>query len=717
CKSDCVVRQPNHYKGTYTGIKWQCVEYARRWLLAHDGVVFGDIDIAANMWDKIDHVTNVSTQKVTPLVNYANGSTEAPVKGDLLIYAREFERTGHVAVVVGVNDEAGYIKVAEENYSNTPWPGDYSRKIPFIRTNGKVWLLDSYLIGWKHMQQGEASIPQSALDATAPPTTRAQLAAARPVLAKHAMVVSAQHLATQVGLNILNQGGNAVDAAVAVGYALAVVHPCCGNIGGGGFMVLHLADAKTVFLDFREKAPLKATPTIFRDAQGQVVKGRSTHTYLSVGVPGTVMGLNTALKKYGTMSLKKVMAPAIKLAHDGFVLQQGDINILHERSKDFAKFPNVAKTFLNHGEPYQVGDRLTQPELAHTLELIARNGARVFYKGSIARAVIKASEANGGLLSMKDFADYTVNWDKPTECEYRGYTIMSSPPPSSGGTTICEILQIIKPYPFSKWGYGSAREIHYLVEAERRAFADRNTYLGDPAFVTNPIARLLSPENAARLRATIHPDKATRSSEIKGSLGPAEGMHTTHFSVVDAKGDAVSITYTINYLFGVGQIAGNTGFFLNNEMDDFTSKPGVPNSFGLVQGYINEVQPGKRPLSSMSPSIVLRKGKLFMVTGSPGGSTIISTTLESILNVIDFGMNMQQAVDAPRVHNQWYPDQVFYEPGLMSPQVQATLEKMGHKLKSVKSWGADEAILVNPKTHLLEGANDRRRPSGLAAGD
>ena len=565
-------------------------------------------------------------------------------------------------------------------------------------------------------RQDKGSIPQSALDATAPPTTRAQLAVAKPVLARHAMVVTAQHLATMVGVNILKKGGNAVDAAVAVGYALAVVHPCCGNIGGGGFMVLHLAHGKTVFLDFREKAPLKATPTIFQDADGNVVKGRSTHTYLGVGVPGTVMGLNTALKKYGTMSLKQVMAPAIKLARDGFVLQQGDVNILHTRSKDFAKYPNVAKTFLNHGKPYEVGDRLVQPELAKTLELIARKGTRAFYRGSIAKAVVKASEAHGGLLSMKDFADYTVKWDKPTECEYRGYTVMSSPPPSSGGTTICEILQIIKPYPFSKWGYGSVKAIHYLVEAERRAFADRNTYLGDPAFVKNPIAKLLSPEHAAKLRSTIHPDKATPSSQIKGSLGPAEGMHTTHFSVVDPKGDAVSITYTINYLFGVGQIAGNTGFFLNNEMDDFTSKPGVPNTFGLVQGKINQVEPGKRPLSSMSPSIVLKNGKLFMVTGSPGGSTIISTTLESMLNVIDFGMNMQQAVDAPRVHNQWYPDKIFYEPGLLTPETKAALEKMGYSFKSVSSWGADEAILVGPRTHLLEGANDRRRPSGLAAG-
>ncbi len=508
-------------------------------------------------------------------------------------------------------------------------------------------------------------------------------------------------------MDILRKGGNAIDAAVAVGYALAVVHPCCGNIGGGGFMVVHLAGGKTVFLDFREKAPLKATPTMFQDAEGNVVKGRSTHTYLGVGVPGTVMGMDEALKTYGTMSLKQVMAPAIALARKGFVLQQGDVNILHERSKDFAAHPNVASTFLNHGKPYQVGDRLVQPELAHTLELIADKGTRVFYRGAIARAVVKASDANGGLLSMRDFADYTVKWNKPVDCEYRGYTIMSSPPPSSGGTTICQILQIIKPYPFAKWGYGSVKTIHYLVEAERRAFADRNTYLGDPAFVRNPIDTLLSPAHVARMRAGIQADRATPSSEIHGSLGAAEGRHTTHYSVVDAKGNAVSVTYTINYLFGVGRIAGDTGFFLNNEMDDFTSKPGVPNSFGLVQGRINQIEPGKRPLSSMSPTIVLRKGKLFMVTGSPGGSTIISTTLESILNVVDFGMNMQQAVDAPRVHNQWYPDVVFNEPGLMTPKVQSTLEKMGYKFKTVKSWGADEAILVQPED---QAPGRRQRP-------
>ena len=559
-------------------------------------------------------------------------------------------------------------------------------------------------------------IPSQALDSSAPATTVAALAHDRPVVARHAMVVSAQHLATEVGLRILEEGGNAIDAAVAVGYALAVVHPCCGNIGGGGFMMIHLADGHDVFLDFREKAPLKATPTLYQNAQGQVVPGLSTKTFLSVGVPGTVMGLDTALRKYGTLSREKVMAPAIRLAREGYVLEQGDVNILDARVKDFVEHANVAAIFLNHGKPYVAGERLRQPQLADTLELISRRGSAAFYRGPIARAVVAASRAHGGILSMKDFADYTVQWAKPVECRYHDYTVLSDPPPSSSGVTICEILQIIEPYPFSKWGYGSVSSIHYLAEAERRAFADRNTYLGDPAFVHNPIAELISAHHAAALRASIKPNAATPSVDIKGSLGPYEGTDTTDYSVVDSHGNAVGVTYTINYLFGVGQIAGDTGFFLNNEMDDFTSKPGVPNSFGLVQGKADEIEPGKRPLSSMAPTIVLRGKRLFMVTGSPGGSTIISTTLESFLNVVDFGMNMQQAVDAPRLHEQWYPDLVFAEPGLTSPTVERRLEAMGYRFKVIKSWGADEAIVVEPGSHLLEGANDRRRPAGLAAG-
>lgn len=558
--------------------------------------------------------------------------------------------------------------------------------------------------------------PKTPAITSAPATTQAALARAKPVTAKHGMVVSAQHLATLVGLDILKQGGNAVDAAVAVGYAEAVVHPCCGNIGGGGFMTIHFKDGRNVFLNFREKAPLKATPTMFQDAEGNLVPGLSTDTWLGVGVPGTVMGLNEALKKYGTMSLKQVIAPAIRLAKQGYVLKPGDVHILDGSVKDFARHPNVAAIFLNHGKPYVAGERLVQAQLAHTLEQIAAGGTDAFYKGPIARKLVAASQANHGILSMQDFADYTVQWEKPVQCDYRGYTIVSAPPPSSGGVTVCMILKLVEPYPLGQWGYGSPKSLHYLVEAERRAFADRNTYLGDPAFVHNPIDRLLSAEHLAKVRATIRPDKATPSSEIQGSLGQPEGNHTTHYSVIDKDGTAVAVTYTINYLFGIRQIAGDTGFFLNDEMDDLTGKPGKANGAGLVQGVINQVEPGKRPLSSMTPTIVLRGGKPFMITGSPGSATIISTTMESIVNVIDFGMNLQQAIDAPRMHHQWYPDVVYVEPGLVTPQTRKSLEAMGYRFKTRHAIGADEAIMVDPATGLLEGANDPRRPAGLAAG-
>lgn len=559
-------------------------------------------------------------------------------------------------------------------------------------------------------------IPKEPAIASAPADTQAALSKAKPVTAKHGMVVSAQHLASMVGVDILKQGGNAIDAAVAVGYAEAVVHPCCGNIGGGGFMTIHFKDGRNVFLNFREKAPLKASPKMFQDANGNVVDGLSTDTYLGVGVPGTVMGLNTALKKYGTMSVKQVIAPAIKLAREGYVLQQGDVNILNDSVKDFAKYPNVAAIFLNQGKPFVAGERLVQKDLAHTLELISEGGTDAFYKGETARKVVEASQANHGILSMQDFASYNVQWEKPIQCTYRGYTIVSAPPPSSGGVTVCMILKLVEPYALGQWGYGSAKSLHHLVEAERRAFADRNTYLGDPAFVHNPIDRLLSPEHLAKVRASILPDKATPSSEIEGSMGQPEGNHTTHYSVIDKDGNAVATTYTINYLFGIRQIAGDTGFFLNDEMDDLTSKPGVANGAGLVQGVINQIEPGKRPLSSMTPTIVLRDGKPFMLTGSPGSATIISTTMESIVNVIDFGMNLQQSIDAPRMHHQWYPDVVYVEPGLITPETRQSLEAMGHKIRMRRSIGADEAIMVDPHTGLLEGANDPRRPAGLAAG-
>ncbi|HUZ14451.1 MAG TPA: gamma-glutamyltransferase [Caulobacteraceae bacterium] len=549
-----------------------------------------------------------------------------------------------------------------------------------------------------------------------PVVSRSALAAARPVLARHAMVVTAQHLATEVGVDILRRGGNAVDAAVAVGYALAVVEPCCGNIGGGGFMTLHLADGRNLFLDFRETAPEKATPTLFQDAKGKVVPGLSTRSWLAIGVPGTVMGLDAALARYGTMSLRQVMAPAIALAAKGFVLRTADTQLLDARARLFAAEPNVAAIFLDHGAPWRPGERLVQSDLARTLEEIAAGGTRAFYDGPAARAVVAAAQKHGGILALKDFADYRVNWEPPVACAYHGYTIVSAPPPSSGGATICETLQILAPYPLQRWGFASVKTTHYLVEAERRAFMDRNADLGDPAFVHDPLGLLISPAYAAKLRASIAADRATPTASLEPAPPPPEGADTTHYSVVDARGDAVSVTYTINLLFGAGRIAGDTGFFLNDEMDDFTSKPGTPNAFGLVQGVANQVEGGKRPLSSMAPTLVLKGARLFLVTGSPGGSTIISTTLENILDVVDFGMNVQQAVDAPRIHEQGLPDIVLVEPGYLTPASRRALAPMGYDFRTLPGWGADEAIEIDPRTGEREGANDPRRPDGLAAG-
>lgn len=549
-----------------------------------------------------------------------------------------------------------------------------------------------------------------------------------PAYGRHGMVVTTQHLATEVGLKILKEGGNAIDAAVAVGYTLAVVDPCCGNIGGGGFMTLHLADGRNIFVNFRERAPLKATRDMYLDDKGNVVPGRSTRGYLAVGVPGTVMGLDTVLREYGTMTRQQVMAPAIRLAEHGFVLRRGDVDImtgsgkqgdldaLRGPSKLFAQEPNIAAIFLKHGKPYQVGDRLVQTNLAHTLRLIEKDGANAFYKGPIADAIVKASNEHGGILSKADFENYFVEETKPVECDYHGYHVISAPPPSSGGTTLCEILNIIEPYPLAKMGFHSAAATHVMVEAMRHAYVDRNTLLGDPDYVKAPIARLISKDYAARIRAAIKPDQATPSSEVKQGVSPHEGTNTTHFSIVDDKGNAVSTTYTINNYFGANVMAGNTGFFLNDEMDDFTSKVGVPNLYGLIQGENNAIAPGKRPLSSMTPSIATKDGKLFMVFGSPGGSRIITIALEVFSDVVDYGMNVQEAVDAPRFHHQWQPDVIQYEPYAFSQDTIDKLKAMGYHFKAYGPWGAAEAIVVDPATGMLTGGTDQRHPAGAAMG-
>lgn len=543
-----------------------------------------------------------------------------------------------------------------------------------------------------------------------------------PVTAKHAMVVTAQHLATRVGVSILKHGGNAIDAAVAVGYALAVVHPCCGNLGGGGFMTLHLADGRNFFLNFRETAPLKATADMYLKPDGSVDHHASLRTYKAVGVPGTVLGLDTALARYGTMKRDQVMAPAIRLAEKGYVLTPGDAKTFQLAGEKLKDNPAARKQFLIDGHLPRAGDRLKQPELARTLRRIAEKGSSAFYDGPIAAAIVKASQAHGGLLSRKDFSAYRVEWMPPIKCHYRGYTIVSAPPPSSGGITLCEMLNILSGWPkFPSYGFHSVNSVHDMVEAMRFAYADRNTNLGDPDFVNNPVKRLLSEKHAAWIRSQIPPHKAVPSSSVHGGTveGAREGLHTTQYSIVDSQGNAVSVTYTLNSWFGTGLMAPSTGFLLNNEMNDFTAKPGAPNQYGLIQGKANAIAGGKRPLSSMTPTIVLKNDSVFMVTGSPGGSTIINTTMETILNVVDRGMDVKQAVDAPRIHQQWLPDVVFIEPGALKPDVKARLEKQGYTFRtgfgSEKHWGAAEAIVVLPNG-LLTGGNDRRRPSGLAAG-
>jgi gamma-glutamyltranspeptidase / glutathione hydrolase len=562
---------------------------------------------------------------------------------------------------------------------------------------------------------------------------------------ENGMVVSSQRLASEVGAAILKAGGNAVDAAVAVAYAEAVVNPCCGNIGGGGFLVLRAADGRSRFINFRETAPAAASRDMYLDTSGNVVKGASLRGWKAAGVPGTVLGLSTALAAYGTLPLAQVMAPAIRLARDGFVLTRGDTDILESGTTLFAGQANVARIFLRpDGSPWRPGDRLVQADLARTLQAVADRGADAFYRGAIPAAVEAASRAGGGLLTAADFAAYTVTQSEPLTCRYRGATILSAPPPSSGGTTLCEILTILDGYDLRAAGFNSARTVHLMVEAMRRAYADRNLLLGDPAFVANPVAALLSPAYAEKLRASIRPDRATPSAEIRPDpdVNPdaetRERAETTHISVMDRAGNAVALTYTINGYFGAGVIAGDTGFFLNDEMDDFTVKTGVPNLFGLVQGTNNAIQPGKRPLSSMAPTIVLRDGRVALVAGSPGGSRIITINVQTILNMLDFGMAPQEAVDAPRIHHQWLPDTVYAEPFALSADTQAILRDMGHTLVEQKPWGAQELIALRaaaPDTPeaassgndasrtgrmrpgLRYGANDNRRPAGAAVGE
>jgi gamma-glutamyltranspeptidase / glutathione hydrolase len=552
----------------------------------------------------------------------------------------------------------------------------------------------------------------------------ADAASMRPVAAEKGMVVSAQHLATQIGVDILKAGGNAVDAAVGVGYALAVVYPAAGNLGGGGFMTIRFADGRKTFLDFRERAPRAASQDMYLDKDGNVVKGLSTTGWLAVGVPGTVSGLEYARKKYGTMTRAALIESAIELAEDGFILDQGDVDMLGSATEDFRKFPSTAEIFLDKGQAFVAGQRLVQRQLANTLRLIRRNGAFGFYGGKTASAIVKASRAGGGIIELEDLATYRTRELAPVECDYRDLHVISAPPPSSGGVALCEMLNILEAYPLAQLGWGSAQALHYEIEAMRRAYFDRNTLLGDPDFVKNPVEKLIDKSYAAKVRDSISADKASVSSDFGKEVAPREGSNTTHFSIIDHAGNAVSVTYTLNDWFGAKVVATGTGVLMNNEMDDFTPNPGRINAYGVMQTNANAIAPGKIPLSSMSPTIITKDSNPVLVLGTPGGRRIITTVLQTILNVVDFKMDIQEAVDAPRIHHQWLPDVTATEPFALSPDTRKILESMGYRLNDSLPANHVAAIMVGaPRLggkavgrNRFYGANDPRRGTGLAQG-
>lgn len=545
-----------------------------------------------------------------------------------------------------------------------------------------------------------------------------------PVAAENGMVVSAHHLASKVGVDVLKKGGNAIDAAVAVGYALAVVYPSAGNLGGGGFMIVQFADGRKTFLDFREKAPLAATANMYLDKDSKVIKGLSTVGHLAVAVPGTVSGLEMAREKYGTKKRAELMGPSIQLAERGFVLEQGDVDMLRTATTVFKNDPATAAIFLNKGDPYDVGEKLVQKDLGKTLRAISARGVYGFYNGPVGAALVASSQAGKGLITQADLDQYKTRELAPVECDYRGFQVVSAPPPSSGGVVICVMLNVLEGYPLKELGFGSAQAVHYQIEAMRHAYVGRNHYLGDPDFVQNPIDRLLDKAYAKRIRATIDPKKAGVSKDIKPGVEPHEGNNTTHYSVVDRLGNAASVTYTLNDWFGAKVTAVNTGVLLNSEMDDFTVGVGVPNIYGLVQSEANAIAPGKRPLSSMSPTIVSKDGKLVMVLGTPGGSRILTAVLQTIIHVVDYGMNVQEAVDAPRFHHQWLPDLTNAEPYALSPDTRKLLMDMGHNIAGPQPANHLAVILVGAPSingkpvgkNRFYGANDPRRNTGLALG-
>jgi gamma-glutamyltranspeptidase/glutathione hydrolase len=558
----------------------------------------------------------------------------------------------------------------------------------------------------------------------------AYAAAAIPVQAPRAMVASVHHLASRAGVQMMKAGGNAVDAAVAVGFALAVVYPQAGNLGGGGFMLIRTSDGKTRFIDYREKAPAAATANMFLDAKGNVIEDASTVGYKAIGVPGSVAGMVYAEQKYGKLPLERVMAPAIKLAQEGFVLAEGDARDLRdEDEKVLARFPESKRIFQRDGNYYKAGEVFKQPELARTLQRIASKPDD-FYHGAMARELAAAIQKGGGLITADDLAHYEVKEREAVRGSYRGYEIISAPPPSSGGVTLIEMLNILEGFDLARLRGRPVQAVHLTLEAFRRAFFDRADFLGDPDFSKIPVAQLIDKRYAAAWRESIDPAHASVSKDLRrpaifseleqyATLHSRPGArlepnHTTHYSVVDPEGNAVAVTTTLNASFGSGVTAEGLGFLLNDEMDDFASKQGVPNMFGLIQGPANAIGPGKRPLSAMAPTIVLKDGKLFLVLGSPGGPRIITTVANILMGVVDYGMNIQEAVNAPRFHHQWLPDVTDVEQDF-PPNVIKQLQGMGHRVDAEDYWSDGECIMIDPKRGERLGASDKRN-NGKAIG-
>jgi len=536
------------------------------------------------------------------------------------------------------------------------------------------------------------------------------LAASRtPVRAEHGMVGSTESNASAAGVAVMQQGGNAIDAAVAVGFALAVTHPSAGNIGGGGFMVIRFADGRSTAIDYREVAPKKAFRDMFLDASGNVVPERSLVGPLAAGVPGSVAGLYYVHKKYGKLPWKDVVAPAIALAENGVVLTDAMARYLKSAEKLLSRFPESKRIFLKDGAFHAAGERFAQPDLAKTLRLIAERGADGFYKGPVADMIAAEMERSGGYITKDDLAAYVPVERETVKGTYRGHEIIAMPPVSSGGAALIQALNVLEGFPLGEFGALSSKSIHHIAETERRIYADRSEWLGDPSFFKVPVSGLTSKKYAESLRALINPTRVTPSTQVKpGAATQYESDQTTHYSVIDADGTTVATTTTINGGFGNGQTVTGAGFLLNNEMDDFSAKPGVPNMFGVIGGVANEVQPGKRMLSSMTPTIIAKDGKPLLVVGSPGGSRIITTVLQVVLNVLDYGMDVQEAVDAPRFHHQWLPDELRIERQGFPKDVVQALEGFGHKVVVQGDMGDVHAIWIDPKTGVRYGASDPR---------